>query len=89
MLAALEDGPISAQELSGLVGISEKEVYGHLEHIRSSLHRAGRRLMIEPAECRSCGFVFSKRERIKGPGKCPACRGSSIHDPLYMTDRVV
>ncbi len=83
IMSELEQGPLSAFDLSGLVGIPEKEVAGHLEHIRQSLHRSGRQLVIQPAECAKCGFVFEKRDRLTRPGKCPVCRSESIHAPLF------
>jgi transcriptional regulator len=83
LLAELEDGPLSAHEISGRIRISEKDVYEHLEHIRTTLQHTGRRLAIQPAECKKCGFVFSKRERLTKPGKCPVCRSESIHRPLF------
>jgi len=83
IVSALGDGPRSARELSTAVRISEKEVFGHLEHIRKSLTLSGRRLIVTPAECRKCGFVFAKRESLKRPGKCPVCRGESIRGPQF------
>ena len=83
IVAALEQGERSARDLSVEVGIPEKEVYGHLEHIRKTMSATGRHLAVTPAECKKCGFVFSKRERLKKPGKCPVCRGESIHEPLF------
>ncbi|HEY7745427.1 MAG TPA: transcriptional regulator [Desulfuromonadales bacterium] len=75
--------PLSAREISMRVGIPEKVVYGHLEHLRHTLHPLGRRLQIVPAECRKCGFVFGKRERLQRPGRCPVCRQQSISEPLF------
>ena len=83
LLAELEQGPLSALELSGLVGIPEKEVAGHLEHIRQTLHRTGRHLIVLPAECAQCGFVFEKRARLTRPSRCPVCRSESVHAPLF------
>jgi hypothetical protein len=83
IIYALEDGPLSAIGVSGMVGIPEKEVAGHLEHIRTSLHRTGRKFIVQPAECAKCGFVFEKRGRLTRPGRCPACRSESIHAPLF------
>jgi transcriptional regulator len=83
IMMELERGPFSSRELSGLVGIPEKEVAGHLEHIRQSLHRAGRRLIVQPAECARCGFVFDKRERLTRPSRCPVCRSESLHAPMF------
>ena len=74
---------LSAMEISIQAHIPVKEVYGHLEHIRFSLHATGGFLEVVPAECRSCGFVFSKRERLTPPGKCPICRSENILDPLF------
>lgn len=83
LLAMLEEGPCTAREISGGAGIPEKEVYNHLEHLRKTLSTSGRRLAISPAECRSCGFLFTKRERLKKPGRCPVCRGESIQEPVF------
>lgn len=79
----LEAGPLTAREISAAVGIPEKAVYGHLEHLRRSLHAQPRRLQITPATCRHCGFVFAKRERLARPGRCPVCRGESLTEPLF------
>jgi predicted Zn-ribbon and HTH transcriptional regulator len=83
IMTELERGPLSARDLSGLVGIPEKEVAGHLEHIRQSLHRSGRRFVVQPAECSKCGFVFDKRERLTRPSRCPVCKTESLHAPLF------
>jgi predicted Zn-ribbon and HTH transcriptional regulator len=83
----LAGGPVSARDISGRVGIPEKDVYGHLEHIRETIHRSGARLDVIPAECVKCGFVFSKRERLTKPGRCPVCRSESIHAPLFSSRR--
>ncbi len=86
MLEALEEGPRSARELSSEVRLPEKEVYDHLEHLRKTADTAGLRFIITPAECAKCGFIFSKRERLKKPGKCPVCKGESIHEPLFAIE---
>ena len=86
LLSLLSKGIFSAKELSGLISISEKEIYDHLEHVRRSMHRGGR-LVVTPAECRKCGFVFSKRERLKKPGRCPVCRAESIREPLFSIEQ--
>ncbi len=83
VLFVLEAGPRSAREISAAVSISEREVYDHLEHIKKTVAKSSRRLVVTPAECRKCGFVFEKRARLKKPGKCPVCRGESIADPLF------
>ena len=86
LIAALMEGPASARDLSAAAAIREREVDGHLEHIRKSLSATGHRLIVTPAECKKCGFVFSKRDKLKRPGKCPACKGESIREPLFSID---
>ncbi len=71
--------PRSAREISQALHVAEKEVYGHLEHIR----RSGRHLVVTPAECRKCGYVFGKRDRLTPPGRCPLCRHEAISEPLF------
>ncbi len=87
LLSVLAQGPRSVRDLSLEARIPEKEVYGHLEHISMSLQRTGQRFAVIPAECRNCGFVFSKRSRLRKPGKCPVCKGESIRDPLFSVEK--
>ena len=86
MIALLRQNPLNAREISEQVGLAEREVYAHLEHIRQSLHREETSLSVLPAECRGCGFVFTKRDRLKRPGRCPLCRGQSISQPRYLLE---
>jgi predicted Zn-ribbon and HTH transcriptional regulator len=74
---------LSPKDISAAVHISVKEVYEHLEHIRRSLIKRERHLTIMPAECKKCGFIFKKRERLTRPGKCPVCRSETIEEPLF------
>jgi predicted Zn-ribbon and HTH transcriptional regulator len=83
IMTELETGPLSARDLSGLVGIPEKAVAGHLDQIRQSLHRTSRRLVIQPAECAQCGFVFDKRERLTRPSRCQVCKSESLYAPMF------
>jgi len=85
--ALLEEGPHAAKEISFAVRKPEKEIENHLEHLQKSLHAEGCRLAQVPAECRGCGFVFRKRERLKAPGRCPVCKGESISDPSFRIVR--
>jgi hypothetical protein len=80
----LEEGPHTAKEISSAVHRPEKEVESHLEHLRKTLRSEGRRLDQVPAECRECGFVFRKRERLKAPSRCPVCKGEAISDPSFF-----
>ena len=83
LLQLLSSAPLSAREISVAVHIPEKEVYAHLDHLRHSLHGEGRKLLVIPASCRKCGFIFSKRQRLKKPGRCPVCQRGPIDEPLF------
>jgi predicted Zn-ribbon and HTH transcriptional regulator len=88
IIAVLLQGMCAARDLSIAVGIPEREVYDHLEHIHRSLASSDRHLIVIPAECKKCGFVFIKREKLKKPGKCPVCNGESIRAPRFAIEDV-
>jgi len=83
IIAFLEQGPAGARRISTALGIRERAVYQHLEHVRRSLHRQGQRLVMTPSVCHECGYVFRNRERLDRPGRCPRCRGTSLSEPLF------
>jgi predicted Zn-ribbon and HTH transcriptional regulator len=86
IVAELLQGPCTARDLSAAAKIPEREVSSHLEHIQRSLTATGQQLVLIPAECKKCGFVFAKREKLKRPGKCPVCRGESIREPRFTIE---
>jgi transcriptional regulator len=85
IMTLLSDETVTALDISREVRIPEREVYDHLEHIRKTLRIAGLHLLVVPAACGECGFVFHKRTRLTKPGKCPVCRSSHISEPLFST----
>ncbi|MEW5735942.1 MAG: transcriptional regulator [Thermodesulfobacteriota bacterium] len=84
MEALLSRGPMNARELSQALGITEKDVAGHLEHLAKSVAAQGGKLTVTPSECLECGFRFEKRERLNAPGRCPRCRGQRMSRPEYF-----
>ena len=86
ILALLRERSLTARQISGLVGIPEKEVATHLPHIRKTAEALGGILEVSPAECKRCGYAFRKRERPTRPGRCPVCRGESISEPMFAVD---
>ncbi|WP_243369837.1 transcriptional regulator [Geotalea sp. SG265] len=85
IVALLEGEELTAREISEQLGIGERDVYSHLEHIQ--LHRDELHLTVTPAACRKCGFIFKKRERLRKPGRCPVCRGEFISPPSFSIQR--
>ncbi|MBE0575756.1 MAG: transcriptional regulator [Desulfuromonadales bacterium] len=86
MKALLRKNPLTAREIPEQVGVAQSEIYAHLDHIHQSLHRGETSPGVLPAECRDCGFVFTKRERLKRSGCCPLCHGQSISEPRYLIE---
>ncbi|MCR9159335.1 MAG: transcriptional regulator [Nannocystaceae bacterium] len=79
----LRGGWVSARQLSTLVGISEKEVPAHLQHLQKSASGAGEDFQILPATCSKCGYAFEDRERLSKPSRCPACKGQRVEAPRF------
>lgn len=82
----LEREALTAHEISGRVGASEKMVCDALVHIQKTAKKEGHRLVVTPAVCRACDFVFKKRERLTKPGRCPLCHSESIKEPVFRIE---
>ncbi len=83
---ALAGRPLSAHDISQRAGVSEKDVAEHLEHLQRSVRAKGGRLVIKPAECLGCGYVFRDRAKLKDPGTCPKCQGSHLAASTYRIE---
>jgi hypothetical protein len=86
IILLLVDKEMNAKEISSVVGIGEKEVYTHLSHIARSVKHQRKKLIIKPAECLGCGYVFEKRKRFTRPSRCPICKSEHIQNPMYRID---
>ena len=84
IMALLQEQEMGARELSQALSISEKEVYGHLDHIARSLASRGHKLRVRQPRCRHCGFVFEDRQRLTRPGRCPSCKGGHLEAPRFQ-----
>jgi len=83
IISLLSNEELTAREISGQVGISEKEVNEHLTHIARSLSSQNKQLVVTPAYCLACGYVFEDRKRFARPGRCPHCKKSHINSPAF------
>ncbi|MCX7966766.1 MAG: hypothetical protein N2596_09100 [Syntrophorhabdaceae bacterium] len=83
IIALLEEHTLSAREIARFLKIPEKDVPNHIEHIKKTLNRKEKQLIIHSAQCEECNFVFKKREKFSTPGKCPICRGRRIRPILF------
>ncbi len=53
-----------------------------LRHIERSVRAGGQRLILRPARCEACDFVF-KSTAPHPPGRCPSCRDRRISGPWF------
>ena len=83
IISLLSEDELSAREISGEVGISEKEVIEHLSHIARSVASENKKVFITPARCLGCEYVFEDRRRFTRPGRCPRCKKSHIQSPRF------
>jgi predicted Zn-ribbon and HTH transcriptional regulator len=86
IIAILTEQETGARDLSKMVGVSERDVYAHLEHIAKSVVAQHKKFVIRPSICRRCGFEFENRRRLTRPGRCPNCKGSHLEEPLFRIE---
>ena len=83
IISLLSETEMSAREISGEVGIAEKEVAEHLAHIARSVSTQGKKIITIPAICLACGYEFENRRRFTRPGRCPQCKKSHLQSPRF------
>ncbi len=86
LLEILSHEPRSISRLARDLGLSRGDVEDDLRHMIRSARAAGHRVLVVPARCRSCGFLFSE-DKLSKPGKCPACRGTRIFEPQIAVEK--
>ncbi len=86
LLEELGGAALSARELAARVGLGEKEVVPHLEHLEKSLRARGERLIVKPARCLGCGHEFEDRRALTRPSRCPECRSERIEAPRFRVE---
>jgi transcriptional regulator len=79
LVRALSDQPRSVSSLARELGLARRDLEEDLRHAIRSAEAAGHHVIIEPARCKECGFVFGS-DRLAKPGKCPSCRGSRLYE---------
>ena len=82
IIEILKKQEISAQELANMFRVIVKEIEEDLQHIAKSV-RPDFELVMYPAACKNCGFVFKERSRIKKPSRCPKCKKEAIEFPKF------
>ena len=76
----------SASSLARELGMTRGDVEEDLRRALRSARAAGHDIEIVPARCKSCDFVFGE-DRLLKPGRCPACKGSRLFEPMIRIRR--
>jgi predicted Zn-ribbon and HTH transcriptional regulator len=79
LLELLSVEPQSVSRIAREMGLSRGDVEDDLRHLIRSARAAGHAVIILPARCRTCDFIFSE-EKLSKPGRCPRCKGSRIFE---------
>lgn len=82
LIPLLFNRPMSLSQIAREMGEAPKDVSQALTHLARSLRHTDQKLVIDPAECRRCGFEF-RPEKFTRPSKCPRCKGTWIAEPLF------
>jgi predicted Zn-ribbon and HTH transcriptional regulator len=86
LLDVLATEPRTASSLARELGLHRRDIEDDLRHLIRSARAAGHKVIVAPARCKSCGFVFGE-EKLSKPGKCPQCRGTWLFEPLLSIER--
>jgi predicted Zn-ribbon and HTH transcriptional regulator len=81
LIELLSQEPRSASSLARDLGLRRGDLESELQHAVRSARAAGRHVEVIPARCKDCGFLFGEDRLIK-PGRCPACKGSRLFEPM-------
>ena len=62
------------------------DVEADLHHALRSARAAGHQIEVIPARCKACDFVFGA-DKLTRPGRCPACKGTRLFEPMIRVVR--
>ena len=79
LIDVLTAQPRSVSSIARELGLKRGDVEDDLRHAIRSARASGRRVLIEPARCRSCGFTFGD-DKLSKPSRCPACRSERLFE---------
>lgn len=89
IIELLLEGDYSPSELARILDMrgkgSKKVILEDLKVISKIAKREGMVLLIKPAQCRKCGFVF--KAEINIPSRCPKCKSEWIEEPRFKLER--
>lgn len=79
LVKILSTQPRSVSSIARELGLDRRDVEDDLRHAIRSARTAGHTVVIQPARCKQCGFVFGE-DRLAKPSKCPECKGTRLFE---------
>ncbi len=77
--------PLTAQDLCEILGLKKRSIiYEDIDHIARSVRNQGKQVIVSPARCGKCQYIFKKMKSSKAPTKCPKCRSEWIIAPSFL-----
>ncbi|MHA1970108.1 MAG: transcriptional regulator [Candidatus Hodarchaeales archaeon] len=76
LLSKNED--MTLQEMADLTHSAVKTIANDLDSVRKTIKSENKRIEVNPATCMACNYIFSGRNRISDPSKCPECHSERI-----------
>src|ERR1700722_14100721 len=86
LLTLLSAQPRSVSSLARDLGLRRGDITDDLQHALRSARAAGHQVIVIPARCRSCGFIFHE-QKLSKPSKSPQCRGTRLYEPQIRVER--
>ena len=85
LIEVLSVEPRTVTRLARELGLPRRDVEDDLRHMIRSARAAGHDVIIEPARCRACGFVFGE-DKLSKPSRCPTCRSTWLYEPVLRVN---
>ena len=81
LIDLLSHEPRSISSLARELGLTRGDIDDDLRHAIRSARAQGHDVVVIPARCKNCGFVFGE-EKLSKPSRCPMCKGTRLFEPL-------
>ena len=85
LIEVLSAEPRTVTRLARELGLPRRDVEDDLRHMIRSARAAGHHVVIEPARCRACGFLFDD-DKLAKPSRCPSCRSTWLYEPVVRVN---
>ena len=77
--------PLTPRDICDILDIqSESIVIEDIEHIAKTVRSKNQEVIMRPAQCAKCDYLFKSRGTPKRPSRCPKCKSEWIIAPAFL-----